>query len=775
MYESRFKEEDERLNAFAKGEHYGSNFIYAGLFYNNEQDYMQSIANLVHRLVKRKDVRAEYSRFLSEGKPIEGQALYSTQEIKGWIKPWSIFKNTQTASFSRFAPNSRFNIYELKTFSSSEMDDRAGLVFLKVRGYEDVEFGREIEWKAKKDLMDEWIRLTDNQNVKSYLQEVREIYRLLEEALPDSYYKLPASRIAYYLFPIELRSFEGMVIVSKASLYKRRDETRQEFWKKILEEFESTEDNKRAKKDLEYVLEEKGKELSYLEEVLKKALSQEHLNLLRRDWKEFLRKCLRGKSDKLSALFAGKVQEKNPPWVSFGTYFVPSVELELFVYAEKGFDVDGMSAEDVVKIVNKEFSKFRFLGNAKIKLNEKVMAIEELFGGGDLFKLIKGDNLQNSRLKREDSVNLTYSLCYFSTRISSLIAEIKDGKHKNKFTGILLILNTEFEESERYALWDVVSFIYDYFGVPVQTLTKRSLRVIIKGKEKQRESVIKNIAISLYKDSKVLEIGFDGFSLPREVTVYAIVEKPSPRFFYRWGELNGGARHYLYEIYKISIQGKKAQIGLENKFFELQGMRELGIERWIEEKKSYQNTKFCFITASKESKLVELYSKFSTPKEEHKFLLIRYDELKTAYFSEKTEQHCFIVYTQEMRKLMERLAIAMERDMAAIALKPAHAKSIEDEMYHPSLQLFFTERVGWERDDVYSERKNLFIFTVLALSMYESESFITPFSKLSIWSKERNYYLTVKRKDMDYRFPLKPVLYEMLMFTQERPGIGGIE
>ncbi|MFN3813983.1 MAG: hypothetical protein ACK4SM_05110, partial [Aquificaceae bacterium] len=226
------------------------------------------------------------------------------------------------------------------------------------------------------------------------------------------------------------------------------------------------------------------------------------------------------------------------------------------------------------------------------------------------------------------------------------------------------------------------------------------------------------------------------------------------------------------EVYKITIENEKAQIELESKVFELQGMRELGIEKFIREHKDNKNVKFCLITALKDSKLNKFYESFS---EDNKFLLVRYAELKTAYFSEKTEQHCFIVYTQEMAKLAKSLGIQMDKDVAAIALKPAHAKGFEDEMYHPALQLFFTEKVGWERDEVYSEKKSLFIFTVLALSMYESESYNTPFSKLNVRSKERNYYLTVNRKDMNYMFPMQSVLYEMLMFAQVRPGKGGIE
>lgn len=760
----RFRVEDEKMDAFAKGEHYGNDFYYAGFFYAYQGGYMENIARYFFKLIEEdKGARQALEDFLSEDKPIEGEVYYSPKEVTGWLKPWNIFKNTQSASFPRLKPNSKFNIYELKVGSSSEVDQRSGLIFLTVEGYEDSVLDRRLEWDIRKLLMEEWKSLSDNQEVKDYLEEVLEVYKILEYTLPDKYEQGLSRRIAYYLFPIELDTFGGKVIVSKASLYKRREETRQNLWDDFSAELEGG-----YKEDLEHVLKERGKELNYLKSLLDKALSDEHLKLLREDWKRFLRKCLKGEGHRLRGVFVGKVPEKNPPWVNFGIYIIPSVELKLMVFAEEGFKINNTPAQGVAKILKGEFERFRFLGDAKIILeDDKVYPLEKLFGNKNFFiKLIKGLNIENNKLKSTDSLDLIFALSYFTSRILNLVREIKEGKYKKEFRGILLLLNTELEETERYLLWNFVNFIYDYFGIPIQTVTKRSLREIRKGKDSN--AVIKNLVISLYKDSKILEIGFDGFYLPRELVVYAIVEKPSTRFFYRRNELNGGARHCLYEVYKITIKGEKAQIGLENKFFELHGMKDIGIERWIEEVKKIRDVRFCFITPLKESKLGEIYEKLSN--ETDKFLLIRYDELKTAYFSEKTEKDCFIVYTQEMRRLMDSLGIQMDKDVAVIALKPAHAKSIEDEMYHPSLQLFFTEKVGWERDEVYSERKNLFIFTVLALSMYESESFTTPFSKLSIWSKERNYYLTIRRSNNEYTFPLKPVLYEMLYFIQERPG-----
>lgn len=94
---------------------------------------------------------------------------------------------------------------------------------------------------------------------------------------------------------------------------------------------------------------------------------------------------------------------------------------------------------------------------------------------------------------------------------------------------------------------------------------------------------------------------------------------------------------------------------------------------------------------------------------------------------------------------------------------------MDEELYHPSLQLFFTERIGWERDETYSERKDLFIFTVLALSMFESESFQTPYSKLDIWEKTRDIHLAIQRDHKEYIFALIPTLYEMINFIKDMP------
>lgn len=61
-----------------------------------------------------------------------------------------------------------------------------------------------------------------------------------------------------------------------------------------------------------------------------------------------------------------------------------------------------------------------------------------------------------------------------------------------------------------------------------------------------------------------------------------------------------------------------------------------------------------------------------------------------------------------MQRVLNALNITLEKDVAVVSIKPTPPAAMkEEEMHHPALQLFFTEKVGWERDEVYSERKKL--------------------------------------------------------------------
>jgi hypothetical protein len=150
--------------------------------------------------------------------------------------------------------------------------------------------------------------------------------------------------------------------------------------------------------------------------------------------------------------------------------------------------------------------------------------------------------------------------------------------------------------------------------------------------------------------------------------------------------------------------------------------------------------------------------------------------LPTAHISERAEEDCFVIYTTEFEKLKERLKIKDDNLSTAIAIKPFSVKKEDfkldgDWFYHSALQVFSTKGPGWEREEVYSEKKNLFLLSVLSLSLYESESFSTPYSKLDLWQKKKTVYLNITRNHHEYKIPLNSALYEMLYLLGKIPDL----
>lgn len=781
------RERQEKLDYFAKGE-FTDRFVYAGVFFNNMEDYKRSLANLVYKIYRREDGTKElFENFLCNlNFKVEGTALYPAGEVNRWIKPFRLISGGKRVCFDRYKKDSKVNIFELKVQSSYEMEKRAGLVFLRLLGFDSENLSEEIRWKARKEVLYLWLELSQNQEVREYLIKVKNIVECIEVGLEYNYFKFPFNKLFYYLVPIDFDRFENAVVISKASLFFRKEETIKGLWDEIMQKME-----KGQKKDLEYFLEKEGLSWDFIRETLQRALSSDFLKSLRQDWKLVIRKILGGsKKDKVLGVFMGKGLEDKGA-ISYGRFCVPDRQMELLVFAEDGLTLESggkvYNAQQLANFLKDEIENAKFVGELKITVDSRVRSLEALFGFSKpkeedsqeesvkIMDVIKGNLWRtNGKVRSKETLSLLYALTHFSTRLAGLVSKTKK---ENKVQGILLLLNTELDDGEQYALWNDLSFMYDYFGVPVQTITKRSLRVLLEGEEKEADATIKNIIISLYKDSKTLEFEFEGFSLPPDTVVYAVLEKPSPAILYakvRSGEqsMEKGLRHILYEVYKISVKEKEASVELENKYLVMAGAygdEAKRLENWIREELQKKNTRFCFITAMKDSVLEELENRLGSPSElEGKVLRIRYKELKTAYFSQKADKDCYVIYSQEMLKLFETLGIQMDKGATAIAIKPTNPQRYED-YYHTDLQVFFTERVGWQREEVYAERKSLFIFTVLALSMYESESHKTPYSKLDLWSKDKSVYVEITRGYNTYEFPLRAITYELLHLIAPLP------
>jgi len=770
----------ECIGMFAKNFHFSSSdYIYGGVFWSGDEDYAKNWSILVHRLLdrKKKDVKAlrwELAKFLQDPDyRLEGVARYEKERVV-WMRGFRAIKCSERFEFDRFQKGKKFNLV-VGRVAGQELDRRSGLVFLKLVGEDGTQVSREKIWEGRKKVLRAWESLTDNPKIKEELSRVKKFIQVLEDYMGPSIKSKPLPlKLLGYVAPFEFKSFSDSLLVGRARLFWKR-KTAEE----LLEELKSDE---LLWKDLLYAL-RKGLYKTEDEEVakqkflefLKKWESKEFLEELRKDWKETLKKLLKGERDDLLATFIKKDQQEGR--FTYGTFFAPSKKIKLYIFYEKGLEEKLTDFEKGFKMALDRAKKY--VGNAEIKLANEPRPIEDIIPNLEKLKKLDLDNL-----KHEDSLDLLFSLLYFACRIKNLKAIVEKEK---SLVGALLVLNTDVREANGgYDFWDYFSFVYDFFGIPVQTLNKETIKVISNPNPKEDEikhinSVFKNLFVSLLKDYKGLSFEFEDFELPQKLNIYLILEKPSTGFCYqRFSPEAKPYRHFLYEIYSLKVEGSRAEVEVEDKTILLTGgldSEKDRLRRWIEEKVSFKDVRFCFITAGKweDSYLEEIIAQSQERERiKQKSLFVEYFELPTAYISERGEKDCFVIYTTEFEKLKERLKIKDDRLSTAIAIKPVSVEKEDFELdgehfYHSALQVFSTKGPGWEREEVYSEKKNLFLFSVLSLSLYESESFITPYSKLDLWQKKKTIYLRIRRKHWEYKIPLNTVLHEMLYLLGKVP------
>jgi len=772
----------ECVGMFAKDSYFSSNdYIYGGLFWSGEEDYARNWSILIHRLLDRKKkelkaLREEMAKFLQDPDyKLKGVARYEKDRVV-WMRGFRAIKGSERFEFDRYKKGEKFNLV-VGRVAAQELDKRSGLVFLKLVGEDGTQVSREKIWEGRKKVLRAWESLTGDPKVKEELSRVREFIQILEEYMEPSIKSKPLPlKLVGYVAPFDFKGFSDSLLVGRARLFWKR-KTAEE----LIEELKSDEP---TWKDLLYALkkglynteDEETAQKNFLE-FLKKWESKEFLEELRKDWKETLKKLLKGKRDELLSAFVRKEQQEGS--LTYGTFFAPSQKIKLYIFYEKGLE---KKLENFKKGFKNALRLAKnFVGNAEIELVENAIPIEEIIPNLEKLKKLDLDNL-----KHEDSLDLLFSLLYFACRIKNLKAIAEKEK---SLVGALLLLNTDVrEENGGYGFWDYFSFVYDFFGVPVQTLNKKTIEAISNPKpnaedRKQIPSIFKNLFISLLKDYKGLSFEFEGFELPPELNIYLILEKPSTGFCYqRFSPEAKPYRHFLYEIYSLKVEGNRAEVEVEDKTILLTGgldSEKDRLRRWIEDKVYSENVRFCFITAGKweDSYLEEIVAQSQErEKIKQKSLFVEYSELPTAHISERAEEDCFVIYTTEFEKLKERLKIKDDKLSTAIAIKPVSVKKDDfkldgEHFYHSALQVFSTKGPGWEREEVYSEKKNLFLFSVLSLSLYESESFITPYSKLDLWQKRKTVYLRVKRNHKEYKMPLNTVLYEMLYLLGKVPDI----
>ena len=771
----------ECVGMFANCSFFSSNnYVYGGLFWSGEEDYAKNWSVLIHRLLDRrkkdlKALRGEMANFLQNPNyQLKGVARYEKNSVV-WMRGFRAIKGSERFEFDRYKEGEKFNLV-VGRVAGQEIDRRSGLVFLKLVGEDGTQLSREKIWEGRKKVLRAWESLTDNSKIKEELSKVREFIQILEDYMEPNIKSKPLPlKLVGYVAPFDFKGFSDSLLVGRARLFWKR-KTAEE----LLEELKSDEpfwnDLLYALRKGLYKTEDEGVAKQQFLEFLKKWESEEFLKELRKDWKETLKKLLKGGRDDLLSAFVRKDQQEGK--LTYGTFFAPSRKIKLHIFYERGLE---KKLEDFKKGFKRALDWAKnFVGNAEIELAKESRPIEEIIPNLEKLK-----RLDLEKLQAEDSLGLLFSLIYFACRIKNLKAIAEKEK---SLVGALLLLNTDVrEENGGYGFWDYFSFVYDFFGIPVQTLNKETIKVLSNPKPKKDEikhinSVFKNLFISLLKDYKGLSFEFEGFELPPKLNIYLILEKPSTGFCYqRFTSDAKPYRHFLYEIYSLKVEGSRAEIEVEDKTILLTGGLDFEkdrLRRWIEDKVFFEDVRFCFITAGKweDSYLEEIVAQSQERERiKQKSLFVEYSELPTAHISKGAEDDCFVIYTTEFERLKERLKIKDDKLSTAIAIKPASVKKEDfrldgEHFYHSALQVFSTKGPGWEREEVYSEKKNLFLFSVLSLSLYESESFRTPYSKLDLWQKKKTVYLSIKRNNnREYKMPLNTVLYEMLYLLGKVP------
>lgn len=760
-------------NLFAEGKHAGNDFVYSGLYQNNHTEYRKSMANIINAIMK-KDATAkeELKNFLRSSKyRVRGNAVYSMEEVANWLRPFKVYGSAEKVRFHRKKENDIIEIEELGVAGVKDMDSHSGLVFLRIIGYEDQPLSEKKKWELRKKIIDIWQRHGES---KEYLEKVSEFLRIFEEGVSEDARFKYLSKLFYYLMPVDFEKFLNATIVSRASVFFRRKETRENFWEKTYENMDDF-----VKKSLDVKLKQTGKKLEDLRELVELSLSQEHLDSLRQDWKKMLKKFVKGESTQVSAVFMGNPR-KTGRWFSYGEVILPVKEIELVCYMESDFHVKPeLRASKILRGVVSNLKLSGYMGGIKISLDREnpFRPLDSLFGvPGFCEKYLKQKirPKENGVYASKDSEEIVYALMHFAVELSKLARE---NVNSDRLKALLLVLdveeNADEEEKGKYPLWNEISALYEAYGFPVQTITRKFFKSYLSSPP----ATAKNMLLSLLKGIKRVRFNFGGFHLPERLLIFAVLEKPSLQVNYSRRDMDAnGQKHCIYDVYRIEVNGSTAEVSLENRYFTFAD-GSLGdavrLENWVAEQVRSPEVRLFFISTLKESPLHQLQEKLSSIHPETRNIVsIRYAELKTAHLVKGAQKSCYMIYTPELNKLLERLGIGPEKDFAAVALKPAPPPAPYDsEFYHTALQIFYTQKVGWLSDDMYGKEKDMLLFVLIALSNYESDSFSTPYAKLSIQSTERTRYFKFNRDSKDYVMPIRPMVYELVYEVLPLPGL----
>jgi hypothetical protein len=283
--------------------------------------------------------------------------------------PWRY--EQKELSFPRYGEGKRFPVVFGKV-GKGGVDRRSGLIFRRLLGIEAGEVTRQKIWKARKRVVEVWRDLTEVQEVRDYLDSVHRFIEICESGLPNDNFvnEWPyLLRALGYIAPFEFKDFEGTFLLSRAGLFERKI-TPDEVVKRLQEEKGS------LWKDLRHRYEKRGLTQEEFLQPFHKAYNKDFLEILRRDWRNTLKKIEEGKASDAIAVVVEKEKEPALAQVGYGTLLVPKKKITLYLFYEESLKPQLEDFKKGFSLLHQEVGR-QFLKGVEIEI-EATHAIDRL-------------------------------------------------------------------------------------------------------------------------------------------------------------------------------------------------------------------------------------------------------------------------------------------------------------------------------------------------------------------------------------------------------------
>lgn len=249
--------------------------------------------------------------------------------------------------------------------------------------------------------------------------------------------------------------------------------------------------------------------------------------------------------------------------MSYGIYHIPSKNLNIRFLYEDDFFNDEKDKEKLkqafIDVYRSSIDK-KNKSESEGKIETEFFNLKDIFGEqlyGEIKKNILNPNVSE---KDKDGVMALFFLITMVSLISLSYEKTQDYNKERDYEKKIVISFVFCLNNDNYQIWDVVRHMYKMLGIPVQTFTKDSMNKI-SGSRFTDASTKKNIAISLFKNTKIYESFIkkvDG-SIPSDyLNIIFVVEENYLRLFTKRNTIENDLKisHSVFYIYNVKLAKK---------------------------------------------------------------------------------------------------------------------------------------------------------------------------------------------------------------------------